>query len=108
MLAASADRRTIGVVEPNISVGPFHYYDVATGELRFIRNTDRFLFEVAVNRDGSQFVVPTHEGFQQYERVGDAVHGRQTIGSPNSGALAAVFSPVADVLFTSRFAPTGD
>jgi hypothetical protein len=104
MLTPSADRGTIGLAENNISSGPVLAYDVAAGNVAASAETEWFTFEVAVNRNGSQLVVPTYNGAYVYNRVGSSLALQTRLGQYAShGPIAAVYSPVADALFTAEW-----
>ena len=104
MLTPSADRRTIGIVESNISSGPVHAYDVAAGAIGASTGTDWFNFEVAVSPNGSRFLVPTYGGALAYDRSGSQFTRAGQIGEYASwGPLSAVFSPNGRVIFTSDY-----
>lgn len=104
MLTPSADRNTIAIAEDNISSGPITDYDVPTKSFSGSVNTNWFTFEVAVDRDGDKYVVPTYDGAFVYSKTGTTFQKQTVIGQYAShGPLAAVFSPVKDVLFTSEW-----
>jgi WD40 repeat protein len=108
MLTPSADRHTIGIAESNISSGPITDYDVASQSFQGTVNTSWFTFEVAVDRDGDKFVVPTYNGAFVYNKSGAAFTQQGIVGQYAShGPLAAVFSPVNDVFFTSEWSFSG-
>lgn len=108
MLTPSADRNTIGIAEANISSGPITDYDVPSHSLQGTVSTNWFTFEVAVDRDGDKFVVPTYFGAFVYNESGGAFQQQGLIGQYAShGPLAAVFSPVNDVFFTSEWSWSG-
>jgi len=70
MLTPSADRNTIAIAEANISSGPITDYDVLTKSFAGGVSTNWFTFEVAVDRDGDKFVVPTYGGALVYNKTG--------------------------------------
>jgi hypothetical protein len=108
MITPSADRQTIGIAESNISSGPITDYDVPSKSFQGTVNTGWFTFEVAVDRDGDKFVVPTYDGAFVYNKSGTSFQQQGTIGQYAShGPLAAVFSPVNDVLYTSEWSWSG-
>jgi WD40 repeat protein len=104
MLTPSADRKTIGLAESNISSGPISAYSTASGNLTGTVNTDWFTFEVAVSRDGTRFLVPTYDGAFVYDRSGSTFTLKNTLGVyADHGPLAGVFAPNGDVLFTAEY-----
>jgi dipeptidyl aminopeptidase/acylaminoacyl peptidase len=108
MLTPAANRNTIAIAESNISTGPITDYSVTSQSFQGTVNTGWFTFEVAVDRDGKTFVVPTGDGAFVYKKVGTTFQQQGLIGEYAShGPLAAVFSPVHDVLFTSEWAWSG-
>jgi|CXWL01.1.fsa_nt_gi WD40 repeat protein len=104
MLTPSADRRTIGLAESDISSGPVRAFDVTAGSIVASRNTNWFLYEVAVDRDGDRFAVPTYGGALIYDRAGSSFTQIATLGQYATHVpIGAVFSPINDVLFTSEY-----
>jgi hypothetical protein len=108
MLTPSADRNTIAIAESNISSGPITDYDVPTHSFKGSVSTDWFTFEVAVNSNGSKYVVPTYDGAFVYNKTGTSFQKVGTIGQyANHGPLAAVFSAVGNVFYTSEWSFSG-
>ena len=104
MITSSADRRTIGHAESNISSGPIHAYDVQAGAIGASVDTGWFTFEVAVDRTGENFLAPTYGGGLVYQRDGANLTQATQLGQyADHGPIAGVFSPVADVLFTAEY-----
>jgi hypothetical protein len=104
MLTASADRLTIGLAEGNISNGPVHAYDVASGAISADVATGWFTFEVAVAPQRDQFVVPTYNGAYVYSYDGSSFQFETTLGQYAShGPVSAVFAPAGDVLYTAEY-----
>ncbi len=107
MLTPSADRLTIGLAEANISNGPVHAYDVASGAISADVTTGWFTFEVAVAPQGDQFVVPTYDGAFVYSYDGSSFQLQTMLGRYASyGPVSAVFSPAGDVLYTAEYGGT--
>ncbi len=108
MLTPSADRNTIGIAEANSSAGPITDFDVPTQTKQGTVNTGWFTFEVAVDRDGDKFLVPTYGGAYVYNKVGSSFVQQGLIGQyANHGPIAAVFSPTKDVFFTAEWGFSG-
>lgn len=108
MLTPSADRNAIAIAEANISNGPITAYNVPSHSFQGTVNTSWFTFEVAVDREGDKFVVPTYYGAFVYDKSGNTFQQQAVIGQyADHGPLAAVFSPVNDVLFTAEWSWSG-
>lgn len=82
MLSANADRSVIAFAESNSSDGPWGRYRVADGDLArrqgYTDGTSAFNYEIGVNRNGTQFAIPTYFGayiynasYQKIATVGD-------------------------------------
>lgn len=71
MLSASGDRQTIAFAEANISDGRWGLYDVPTGQTVrrqwYQDGTGWFNYEIATDRLGSQFAIPTFDGAYIYD-----------------------------------------
>lgn len=71
MLSASGDRKTIAFAESNISDGRWGLYDVPTRQLVrrewYQDGTSWFNYEIATDRFGSQFGIPTYGGAYMYD-----------------------------------------
>ena len=66
MVTASGDLGIIGFVEADSSDGPFGRYRIADGNLvsksGYAEGTSWFNYEMGVNRDGTQYAIPTYHG----------------------------------------------
>jgi WD40 repeat protein len=94
MLCASADRHAIAFAESNTSSGNHGAYDVRARKVSFEDRADRFLWEIAANRDATQFAIPTHRD--------TLIHGAdpRAIGNSTDGRpIGAVFHPTRDIAF---------
>lgn len=89
MVSASGDKKTIAFAEADISDGRWGLYDVPTGELVkrewYEDGTSSFNYEIATDRFGSQFAIPTSDGayiydaeYQQVARIGTYVGPQPT------------------------------
>jgi hypothetical protein len=70
MLSASGDAQTIAFAEANISSGYWGLIDVPTGGLwrsGWDGGAHQSLFEIATDRWGSQFAIPTYQGAYVYD-----------------------------------------
>ena len=71
MLSASGDRKTIAFAKWGSSDGPWGLYDVPTRQLvlrdGYVNGTSWFNFEIATDRFGSQFGLPTYGGAYMYD-----------------------------------------
>jgi WD40 repeat protein len=109
MLAASANGQATALAESNISSGPVHVLDVGAGNVGASANTNWFVFEVAVNSNGSRLAVPTYGGTFFYQRQGANLSQTGTIGVyANNGPVAAAFSPDDSRIVTASYAWTAD
>jgi uncharacterized repeat protein (TIGR01451 family) len=97
MLSSSGDGHIIGVVEANISSGPLDRYDVASRTFTGTANTSWFMFEVGVNRNGTQFAAPTYGGTFIYD---DNLTRLTTLGTyASEGPIGLSYHPQADLVF---------
>jgi hypothetical protein len=90
MLAASGDQSTIAFAEANISDGEWGLVDVPTGSIvrrqGYDDGTSWFNYEIATDRFGAQFAVPTYGGTMiyndTYQKIGTigVYAGEQPIG----------------------------
>ena len=88
MLSASADGSAIAFAEANISDGRWGVYYPASGQIVrrqwYTDGTSWFNFEIAANRDGTQFAIPTYDGTfvydAQYQKT--ALIGEYAAGQP--------------------------
>jgi len=82
MLSPSGDAQTIAFAEANISDGEWGLVDVPTGaivrRMGYTDGTSWFNFEIATDRFGAQFSIPTYGGNMVYD---DAYQKIATIGT---------------------------
>jgi hypothetical protein len=99
MLCASGDRQIIAWAESNISDGPVGRYRVSDGNVANGYGTGWFNFEIAANRNGTQFAVPTYNGLYKYDvylaRSSAPVLGTYAGELPIGGA----YDPTKDVAY---------
>jgi WD40 repeat protein len=95
MLSASANRHVIAFAEANTSAGTYGAYDVRTKKVSFEDRADRFLWEIAANRDGTQFAIPTYQDTIIHGADPRAI-GR---GAADGRPIGAVFHPARDIAF---------
>ena len=106
MLAGSADGSVIGFAESNSSSGPFGRYRIADGNLLrksgYTDGTSWFNYEMGVNRNGTQYAIPTYGGAYIYD--GDL--RRITILGQYAGPqpIGVAYHPAEDIVY---FAWTG-
>jgi hypothetical protein len=66
MLAASGDRSVVGFAESNSSDGRWGSYNVLNNAVAhrtwYTDGTSNFNFEIGVNRNGTQYAIPTYSG----------------------------------------------
>lgn len=101
MLAASGDGETIAFAEANSSDGPWGVYDVPTGYIvrreGYSNGTSWFNYEIATNRWGDQFTIPTYGGAFVY---GSAYQKLATLGVYASGRPVGVaYHPVESEIY---------
>lgn len=102
MLAASADRTVIGWEESHISDGPFGRYRVADGNILQKSGYDDGTacpnYEIAVNRNGTQYAIPTYGG--TFICDSNLVKSNTVIGEyAEEGPISAVYSPTQDIVY---------
>ncbi|HEX6717146.1 MAG TPA: Ig-like domain-containing protein, partial [Pyrinomonadaceae bacterium] len=100
MVISSGDLGIIGIAEANSSDGPFGRYRVADGNLlikEFSDGTGWYNFEIGVNRNGTQFAIPTYNGTYiadenliKFQRIGQYA-GDHPIG--------VVYHPVENIVY---------
>ena len=96
MLSPSADHSVVAYAEANDSNGPVGRFRVADGSLA---GTDAnwSTFEIGVNRNGTQYAVPTYDGTFIYDQNFNYL---ATIGAYASAApIGVAYSPVSDVVY---------
>lgn len=96
MLSASGDGDTVAFAESNSSAGPWGLIDIPTGAVvrrdGYTNGTSRFNFEIATDRLGSQFAIPTYGGTFVYD---DAYTRVATIGqSGGTLPIGVAYHPV--------------
>lgn len=100
MLASSGDGGTIAFAESNSSAGPWGLYDVPTAQLAYqsgFGGTGAFNFEVATDRLGGQFAIPTYFGTYIYNEAYTKV---ATIGQyAGPQPIGVAYHPVEDRLY---------
>ncbi len=97
MVSASGDGRTMGVAEADISNGPLDRYDVASQTITGGTGDGWFNFEVGVNRNGSQFAVPTYGGTYIYDTN---LNQTALVGTyASEGPIGLAYAPQADLVF---------
>lgn len=97
MVSASGDGRVVGVAESDISDGPLDRYDVASKISTGTVDDQWFNYEVAVNRDASQFAVPTYDGTFIYDTNLNQINLVGTYASQAPIGLA--YNPHADLVY---------
>jgi hypothetical protein len=98
MLSASADRSTVAYAEANISSGSFGRYRPADGSFEG-SGTGWFAYEIATDRAGAQYAVPSYGGLFVYD---ESFNLLATLGEyAEKPPLGVAYSPVSDVLYAS-------
>lgn len=101
MLAPSADRSVIGFAESDASDGPFGRYRVGDGHLLrksgYTDGTSKYNYEMAANRNGMQYAIPTYGGTYIYT---DDLHKITTIGQyAGPQPIGVVYHPAEDIVY---------
>lgn len=109
MLAPSGDGETIAFAESNNSGGPWGLLDVPTGQFvrrnGFFDGTAWFNYEIATDRIGSQFAIPTFGGTFVYN---EAYQKIATIGQyAGPQPIGAAYHPVERIAYFP-WAQSGD
>ncbi len=100
MLSASADGSVIAFEESNISDGRWGIYRVADGSVvkrAWGDGTGWFNFEIGVNRNATQYAIPTYNGTYIY----DSAFARQTIVGTYAAAqpIGQAYHPFEDKVY---------
>ena len=109
MLSASADGSVVAVAQGDQTGGPVGRYSVSSQSItQSLFDASYFLYEIAVNRNGTQLAVPTSGGCSIYELSGNGLVNTNVIGLSGAGRPAgAVYHPSSDAVFFS-WVNTGD
>jgi hypothetical protein len=98
---SSADRTILGFVESNSSDGPWGRIRVSDGDTVFrtgyADGTAWFNYEIGVNRDGTQFAIPTYGGTFIYDKNFEKM---TTIGEyAGPQPVGVVYHPIEDIVY---------
>ena len=97
MVSSSGDGHTIGIAEFNSSAGPVDRYDVTSQAITGTAGTGWFNYEIGVNRDGTQFAVPTYGGTFIF---GSNLTQIALLGSyASEGPVGVSYYPQGDLVF---------
>jgi hypothetical protein len=101
MLAASGDRSVVGFAEGNISDGRWGSYNVTGGTLAhrtwYENGTSWFNYEIGVNRNGTQYAIPTYGGTFIYNASFAKI---ATLGQyAGAQPVGVVYHPAEDVVY---------
>ncbi len=103
-LASAAASPIVAIGEGSNILGPLHALDTSTGSIVASINTQRYIFDVAVNFKGNRFVVPSYSGARVYDLIGASFVLAGVIGQHGeTGAVGAVFSPDGTKLITANW-----
>jgi hypothetical protein len=94
MLSASADRQTIAFAQANSSPGQFGQFKCSATQLPPLHEVPGFLFEIGIDRRGTQLAVPS------YSKL--FLLGSPTDSLSESSVIGAVYHPTRDFLFIAR------
>ncbi|HJQ31564.1 MAG TPA: Ig-like domain-containing protein [Pyrinomonadaceae bacterium] len=100
MLAASGDRSVIGFAEANISDGRWGSYKVSDSTLThrtYAFGTGWFNYEIGVNKNGTQYAIPTFGGTIIYNASFAQVATVGTQGGARPSGV--VYHPVEDLVY---------
>jgi hypothetical protein len=97
MVSSSGDGHIIGVAEANSSGGPVDRYDVTGQAITGTSGTGWFNYEIGVNRDGTQFAVPTYGGTYIYDGNLQFLTKLGTYAS--EGPVGVSYYPQGDIVF---------
>ena len=113
MLASSADRRTIGLGESNISDGRWGVYDAAVDHFDsrdgYQNGTSMFNYDVGVSNDGTQFAIQGYSNSHPATYVYDSSYRLLTsFSSSNSAAVPThvAYHPTEPKLFAPTLGTT--
>jgi hypothetical protein len=105
MLAPSGDRKVIGFAEANISSGDWGIYQTQGNQLvrrtGYTNGTSASNWEISLNADGSQFVIPTYFGTYLYDAAYTRVAtigvyaGQTPIGTASHPVEPVLYFPIA-------------
>lgn len=102
MLCASGDRSVVGYAEGDISDGAWGRYRTSDGHIQamegYTNGTSWFNYEIGVNRNGTQYAIPTYNGTFIYNQ--NLVKSSTKIGTyAGPQPMGLVYSPVSDVVY---------
>jgi hypothetical protein len=101
MLTGSSDGSTIGFAESNISDGPFGRYRVLDGNLLrksgYTDGTSWFNYEIGVNRNGTQYAIPTYGGTYFYDADLKKIGAVGQYAGPQP--IGVVYHPAEDIVY---------
>jgi uncharacterized repeat protein (TIGR01451 family) len=98
MVSSSGDGQTMAVVEASISSGPLNRYSVTSQVVSGTVSTGWNTWEGAVNRDGTQFAVPTVNGTYIYSQNLQLV---TKLGTYAEGPIGLAYHPQDNLLFVA-------
>ncbi|MHB8883127.1 MAG: Ig-like domain repeat protein [Thermodesulfovibrionales bacterium] len=103
MLSASAGGSIISFAEADISDGRFGAFNIATGTLvhrtGYDLGTGWFNYEIASNREGTQYAIPTYGGTFIYDQ---SLHKKTTVGNyVGEYAAGVIYHPFGSRLYLS-------
>ena len=100
MLCPSGDGSVVGVAEADISGGETDRYSVSSHSIAQQAFANTFLYEIGVNRNGTQLAVPNAGGCTVFELAGASLAKTNVIGLSGAGRpVGVVFHPSKDAVF---------
>jgi hypothetical protein len=97
MLSASADGSCVAYAAANDSSGPFGVYAVATQNFTHTAATAWSNYEIAADRDCTQFAVPTYNGTYVFNGVLNRLATIGTYAGPQP--IGAAYHPASDIVY---------
>ncbi|MGE5531122.1 MAG: Ig-like domain-containing protein, partial [Bacteroidota bacterium] len=97
MASASADGTVIGLAEANSTGGDWNRYRIADGSLFHAGHAGVFVYEIGVNRNATQYAVPTYFGTYIYNSSFATLF---TIGShAGPQPIGVAYHPTKDIVY---------
>jgi hypothetical protein len=94
MLAASADREFIAYAEADSSAGDYGLFRCRATQFQPPLQANAFLYEIGINRNGTQLAVPTGDGVVLSGSTTQKLNEKETIG--------VAYHPQRDFVFLAR------
>ena len=103
-MLTKSNSKIIAVAEANTSAGPIRAFESGSQQFVASVNLNWFVYDVALNSNGTRFVAPTYNGTYVLDRVGQNLVEVGRIGQyATHGPVGAAFSPDSTKLFTANW-----